>query len=556
MMSHTNVDYLFQLTAPSSDRGPGTALFGEDRPAFNDHLAQAADTSRDTPSKVDPKPTAIEYPRPDEHRRLAIQSTSQEHDEPEAPDCVTCGEPEAPTSDADAESDSLEEPVGMADGGVSESDPAASESKEGGSSADDDASEVSQAAAISPEAARREVTSAAAALPDAILTELTGEASLHKAAGSPHATNDELNESLGEPNDEAAAELPAKPAAVATVAANRDAKLNAAQKANQADAIAGVATVTASPLVQEPHGGTADAKESDELRQSKETEHNAPDNKRPVRTETATSDLPKAGLGRRVKPEKLSAGRRASETTKPDESRRGAGSPVESRSESTASASKAVAAAIANQIAALPAAATTGNQAAEEGPATTKLSGTGDALIQAAGRANRGAGATGGSRRTGAAESMPRIDGARFVGRVAKAVQTAHERGGALQLRLSPPELGSLRLELNVQNGVMTAALETENPAARQVLLDHLPALRERLAEQNIRIERFDVDVRQEGSGGQTDPRESQHHERQRQPHAPAPRPALNRTQHNDAGHHAPAPRYPGQNSSGINVLA
>jgi flagellar hook-length control protein FliK len=102
-------------------------------------------------------------------------------------------------------------------------------------------------------------------------------------------------------------------------------------------------------------------------------------------------------------------------------------------------------------------------------------------------------------------------------------VQTAQDRGGLVQLRLSPPELGSLRLELTMQNGVMMAAVETETPAARQVLLDHLPALRERLAEQNIRIERFDVDVRQENSGGQADPR-AQQEQRQHQPQQPNPR--------------------------------
>ncbi len=110
-------------------------------------------------------------------------------------------------------------------------------------------------------------------------------------------------------------------------------------------------------------------------------------------------------------------------------------------------------------------------------------------------RAQR-AGATSKGRAHAASPDLPRVDAARFVGRVAKAVQTAQERGGLVQLRLSPPELGSLRLELSMQNGVMTAAVETETPAARQILLDHLPALRERLAEQNIRIERFDVDVR------------------------------------------------------------
>jgi flagellar hook-length control protein FliK len=89
---------------------------------------------------------------------------------------------------------------------------------------------------------------------------------------------------------------------------------------------------------------------------------------------------------------------------------------------------------------------------------------------------------------------------------------------------LSPPELGALRIELNVKDGVMSASLQTENANARRLLLDHLPALRDRLAEQNIRVDRFDVDVRQEGSGGQTDTRGSQQQQFQHQPDQPTPR--------------------------------
>jgi len=79
--------------------------------------------------------------------------------------------------------------------------------------------------------------------------------------------------------------------------------------------------------------------------------------------------------------------------------------------------------------------------------------------------------------------------------------------------------LGSLKLQLTVKDGVMSAALETDNANARRLLLDHLPALRDRLAEQNIRVERFDVDVRQENSGGsQADPRGFQQNPYQQQP--------------------------------------
>lgn len=94
-----------------------------------------------------------------------------------------------------------------------------------------------------------------------------------------------------------------------------------------------------------------------------------------------------------------------------------------------------------------------------------------------------------------------RIDPARFVARVAKALRMVDERGGQLRLRLSPPELGSIRLELAVKNGAVTATIETETTAARSALLDNLPLLRERLNQQDFRVAQFEVTVRDEGGG-------------------------------------------------------
>jgi flagellar hook-length control protein FliK len=87
------------------------------------------------------------------------------------------------------------------------------------------------------------------------------------------------------------------------------------------------------------------------------------------------------------------------------------------------------------------------------------------------------------------------VDRVRFVQRVARAFQAVGEDGGQVRLRLSPPELGSLRLEVSIRGGVMTAHVEAETQQARALLLESLPVLRERLGEQNIRIERFEVDL-------------------------------------------------------------
>ncbi|HEY2882373.1 MAG TPA: flagellar hook-length control protein FliK [Pirellulales bacterium] len=93
------------------------------------------------------------------------------------------------------------------------------------------------------------------------------------------------------------------------------------------------------------------------------------------------------------------------------------------------------------------------------------------------------------------------IDPVRFVQRVARAFRAADEQGGEIRLRLSPPELGALKVEVAIRNGVMTARLEAETTIARSLLVDNLPNLRARLADQNIKIDRFDVDLKQDGRG-------------------------------------------------------
>jgi flagellar hook-length control protein FliK len=112
-------------------------------------------------------------------------------------------------------------------------------------------------------------------------------------------------------------------------------------------------------------------------------------------------------------------------------------------------------------------------------------------------------------------------DQARFVDRVARAVQATGDRGGTLRLRLSPPELGSLTLEIKVQSGAVTARVEADTPAARTLLLENLPLLRERLAEHGMRVDQFDVDLTDRHTGGTPDgmqQNDRQHEDRPRSP--------------------------------------
>ena len=100
------------------------------------------------------------------------------------------------------------------------------------------------------------------------------------------------------------------------------------------------------------------------------------------------------------------------------------------------------------------------------------------------------------------APANDQADRVQFVRRVANAFQTAAARGESIRMRLHPAQLGSLQLELSVRGGVLTARIETESSTARNMLLDNLPALRERLAEQDIKVARFDVDLGDRSSGG------------------------------------------------------
>jgi flagellar hook-length control protein FliK len=99
------------------------------------------------------------------------------------------------------------------------------------------------------------------------------------------------------------------------------------------------------------------------------------------------------------------------------------------------------------------------------------------------------------------ADQAGEVDRVRFVQRVARAFRAVGDDGGQIRLRLSPPELGSLRLEVSIRAGVLSAHVEAETQQARALLLESLPALRERLGEQNIKLERFEVDLMNQSPG-------------------------------------------------------
>ncbi len=77
--------------------------------------------------------------------------------------------------------------------------------------------------------------------------------------------------------------------------------------------------------------------------------------------------------------------------------------------------------------------------------------------------------------------------------RVWQALTAGQRRDGILRLKLHPPELGALRLQIRWKEGGLTARLEAERPEVYSLLLDGLEQLRHRLETQQIRVEKFEV---------------------------------------------------------------
>ncbi|MDA7951172.1 MAG: flagellar hook-length control protein FliK [Pirellulaceae bacterium] len=124
--------------------------------------------------------------------------------------------------------------------------------------------------------------------------------------------------------------------------------------------------------------------------------------------------------------------------------------------------------------------------------------------------------------------NLNRTQQARFMQRVTNAFRAAASReGGEIRLRLSPPELGTMKLQIKIEGSQMAAKVEVETAAARVALTENLQILKERLSGQGIDIERFDVELSEEMTGEQQDRQEELARQQERQQQS---RPQTNRS--------------------------
>jgi flagellar hook-length control protein FliK len=82
--------------------------------------------------------------------------------------------------------------------------------------------------------------------------------------------------------------------------------------------------------------------------------------------------------------------------------------------------------------------------------------------------------------------------------------------GGAMQIRLDPPELGALKVMVEMRDGVMNATFQTSNEQATQLLSHSLNQLKHVLESQGVTVERLQVQQAPKSEQSSSDERQQQ----------------------------------------------
>ena len=67
--------------------------------------------------------------------------------------------------------------------------------------------------------------------------------------------------------------------------------------------------------------------------------------------------------------------------------------------------------------------------------------------------------------------------------------------GAGMTLRLNPPQLGTIYMNVKIEQGIMTAAIQTSTESAKQVLESGINALRQALADSGVNVDSLSVSV-------------------------------------------------------------
>ena len=94
---------------------------------------------------------------------------------------------------------------------------------------------------------------------------------------------------------------------------------------------------------------------------------------------------------------------------------------------------------------------------------------------------------------TGPESQSRHVTAHQVIDQVVPAVVASKQGGHEVRIRLNPPELGSLLVDIRVRDGVVSARLEATQPTTQQLVTDNLGLLRDGLAQQGLTVDRIEV---------------------------------------------------------------
>jgi flagellar hook-length control protein FliK len=101
--------------------------------------------------------------------------------------------------------------------------------------------------------------------------------------------------------------------------------------------------------------------------------------------------------------------------------------------------------------------------------------------------------AAGSAQGTDLADSLGRAK--QLVDRAISNARTTFDEGGVLRVRLDPPGLGKMQIEISAQDGPIVARVSVESAGARQTLLDNISALHGAIAQAGAPDARIDIEL-------------------------------------------------------------
>lgn len=102
-----------------------------------------------------------------------------------------------------------------------------------------------------------------------------------------------------------------------------------------------------------------------------------------------------------------------------------------------------------------------------------------------------------------ATADLPDAEAQRITDRVVRGLQSVvNQRGGSLTLRLTPANLGSLRINVQIDGATVQAQFHASSAAAGQALRTNIAALRQTLEAQGLSVEQLNVTVQSSHQSG------------------------------------------------------